>query len=100
MRFMVIALIALAIAVPAFAGGSESSNASSCGATHGAFADQNGNFGFLGDVGGTPGYHNGAVGQESGATGFNTSHVDCTPCGTRGRRAGSSPGVRGVMPIL
>jgi hypothetical protein len=33
----------------------------------------NGNFGFLGEAGGTPGYHGGAVGQEPGATGYNDS---------------------------
>ena len=79
MRLVIIAIIALAMAVPAFAGGSENSHASACGATHGAFADVNGNFGFLGAVGGTPGYHDGAVGQDPGATGYNNSHVDCTP---------------------
>jgi len=47
--------------------------ASPCGAVHGAFANENGNFGFLGALGGTPGYHNGAVGQEVGATGYNNS---------------------------
>ena len=79
MRLVIIAIVALAMAVPAFAGGSENSNASPCGATHGAFADVNGNFGFLGEVGGTPGYHDGAVGQDPGATGYNNSHVDCAP---------------------
>lgn len=80
-KYIVIAIVALAIAVPAFAGGSDNSNASYCGATHGAFADQNGNFGFLGQDhgGGTPGYHGGAVGQEPGATGYNNSSVDCAP---------------------
>lgn len=48
-------------------------DASPCGAVHGAFANVNGNFGFLGDVGGTPGFHGGAVGQDPGATGFNNS---------------------------
>lgn len=52
-------------------------NASPCGAVHGAFASVNGNFGFLGQVGGTPGYHDGATGQQPGATGFNNSHTDC-----------------------
>jgi hypothetical protein len=79
MRLVIIAIVALVMAVPAFAGGSENSNASVCGATHGAFADVNGNFGFLGAAGGTPGYHGGAVGQDPGATGYNNSHVDCTP---------------------
>ena len=79
MRLVTIAIIALAMAVPAFAGGSENSNASACGATHGAFADVNGDFGFLGALGGTPGYHDGAVGQDPGATGYNNSHTGCTP---------------------
>jgi hypothetical protein len=48
-------------------------DASPCGAVHGAFANVNGNFGFLGDAGGTPGYHDGAVGQDFGATGYNNS---------------------------
>ena len=47
--------------------------ASPCGAIHGAFANVNGNFGFLGADGGTPGFHDGAVGQDPGATGFNNS---------------------------
>jgi hypothetical protein len=59
--------------------GTDQTPASSSGASHGAFADQNGNFGFLGDVGGTPGYHDGAVGQDPGATGYNNSHVVTPP---------------------
>ena len=43
----------------------------------GGSIDVNGNFGFLGAAGGTPGYHNGAVGQDPGATGYNNSHTDC-----------------------
>ena len=82
MKKMIIAVVASAgmaagFAVPAMAAGSTGSQASPCGAVHGAFADQNGNFGFLGQVGGTPGYHNGAVGQDAGATGFNNSHTSC-----------------------
>jgi hypothetical protein len=50
-------------------GGTPSCN----GAAHGAFANVNGNFGFLGAAGGTPGYHDGAVGQDAGATGSNNS---------------------------
>lgn len=72
---------AIAIAMTATtvlaAGNGDGSNASACGAVHGAFADVNGNFGFLGQDGGTPGYHNGAVGQDPGATGFNNSHTNC-----------------------
>lgn len=64
-------------ALPAFANGAgDGSQASACGAVHGAFADVNGNFGWLGEVGGTPGYHN-AVGQEPGATGYNNSNTNC-----------------------
>ena len=79
MRYMVIAIVALALAGAAFAAGNGSSDtpASACGAVHGAFADTNGNFGFLGEDGGTPGYHGGATGQEPGATGYNNSHTDC-----------------------
>lgn len=76
---MVVVAFLLGIAtIPVFAGGPGSPQASACGATHGAFANVNGNFGWLGDLGGTPGYHN-AVGQEPGATGYNNSHVDCSP---------------------
>jgi hypothetical protein len=71
-----VALVPVSMSATAFAAG-DGSNASSCGAVHGAFADQNGNFGFLGQDGGTPGYHNGAVGQDPGATGSNNSHTGC-----------------------
>ena len=72
------ALLLGSLAIPAFAAGAgDGSNASACGAVHGAFADVNGNFGFLGQDGGTPGYHDGAVGQDPGATGYNNSHTDC-----------------------
>lgn len=72
------AVILGSLAVPALAAVGDN-HASACGATHGAFASVNGNFGFLGEVGGTPGYHGGAVGQDPGATGYNNSHVDCNP---------------------
>ena len=73
-----VAVIPAGFAVPAFAAGTgDSLQASSCGAIHGAFANVNGNFGFLGDDGGTPGYHHGAKGQDQGATGYNNSHTDC-----------------------
>jgi hypothetical protein len=72
------ALMFGAMATPAFAAGAgDGSQASPCGASHGAFADVNGNFGFLGNAGGTPGYHGDAVGQDPGATGYNNSHTDC-----------------------
>jgi hypothetical protein len=67
--------VAAALVIPTAA--SADNDASSCGTIHGAFADVNGNFGFLGDVGGTPGYHNGAVGQDPGATGSNNSNTGC-----------------------
>lgn len=54
----------------------DGSHASACGAIHGAFADVNGNFGWLGAEGGAAGYH-GVVGQASGATGYNNSHTAC-----------------------
>jgi len=79
MKTLIVTLFAVAslvLAGMAFAG-SDSSNASPCGAAHGAFADVNGNFGFLGPFGGTPGYHGGAVGQDPGATGYNNSHTGC-----------------------
>jgi hypothetical protein len=71
--------IAIGAAVPALAAGSgDGSNASSCGAVHGAFADTNGNFGFLGqEFQGAPNYHGGVMGQEPGATGYNNSHTGC-----------------------
>jgi hypothetical protein len=72
---LIVGLLALVGATAAAA----DNNASDCGATHGAFANVNGNFGFLGQVGGTPGYHNGAVGQDPGATGYNNSHACGNP---------------------
>ena len=48
------------------------------GPVHGAFANVNGNFGWLGADGGTPGYHSGAVGLEPGATGYNNSTASTT----------------------
>lgn len=67
------------------AGPAAANEASPCGATHGAFANENGNFGFLGGLHGTPYYEGGnqetpgafTVGQEPGATGYNNSHADC-----------------------
>ena len=68
-------VVVAALAIPAL--GSAANNSSPCGADHGAFADVNGNFGFLGADGGTPGYHSGAVGQDAGATGSNNSSTSC-----------------------
>jgi hypothetical protein len=67
-----------ALAIPTVA--SADNHASACGQAHGAFASstqETGNFGWLGALGGTPGYHNGAVGQDPGATGSNNSSVVC-----------------------
>jgi hypothetical protein len=72
-KLIAAAVLALALAVPAT---SASAAPSSCGAAHGAFANVNGNFGWLGEMGGTPGYRE-AVGQEEGATGYNNSHTNC-----------------------
>jgi hypothetical protein len=69
-RLICVATAVGALAIPTVAA---ANNASSEGACHGAFASVNGNFGFLGAVGGTPGYHDGAVGQDPGATGYNNS---------------------------
>jgi hypothetical protein len=64
------AVVALAIPATALAAPSYS------GAQHGAFANVNSNFGWLGqEYQGAPEYHNGAVGQEIGATGYNNSNV-------------------------
>jgi hypothetical protein len=80
-KIIALATVALALAVPAtsLAAGE---NASPSGANHGAFANVNGDFGFLGGLGGTP-YYDGslshevqgawAVGQDPGATGYNNS---------------------------
>ena len=73
-KLIAASVLAAVLAVPATA--SAENHASACGAVHGAFANVNGNFGFLGELGGTPGYR-GAVGQEEGATGFNNSHTGC-----------------------
>jgi hypothetical protein len=75
-KVITLATAVVALAIPAASlAASNNNQASDSGATHGAFADVNGNFGFLGEAGGTPGYHDGAVGQDQGATGYNNSHV-------------------------
>jgi hypothetical protein len=74
-KFLAPLAVVVALAVPTIA--SAENNASPCGATHGAFANVNGNFGEVLGAGGTPVYHDGAVGQEVGATGYNNSHVVC-----------------------
>ena len=88
-KIIALATAAVALAIPAtsLAAASPSDNpASDSGRQHGAFAvdyGYEGNFGFLGALGGTP-YYNGnpqladdekAVGQDPGATGSNNSNV-------------------------
>lgn len=75
MRYIMLALAVAALAVTG-ASFAASEDASPCGVSHGAFANDNGSFGWLGDVGGAAGYH-GATGQEPGATGYNNSHTGC-----------------------
>jgi hypothetical protein len=75
-KVIMLATAVVTLAIPATALADSGNNqASDSGAQHGAFADVNDNFGWLGALGGTPGYHDGAVGQETGATGYNNSHV-------------------------
>lgn len=74
MKTILMAVLALALVLTIAAAPMLTARAASCnGEVHGAFANVNGNFGWLGALGGTPGYHNGAVGQEPGATGYNNS---------------------------
>ena len=74
MKKLIVSTIATASLVFAGVALADQGGTPSCNrAAHGAFANVNGNFGFLGALGGTPGYHNGAVGQEPGATGYNNS---------------------------
>ena len=74
-KFLVVVIAVVALALPA---ASSASNASPCGATHGAFANENGNFGAIGqEYRGAPNYHGGVRGQEPGATGYNNSHTNC-----------------------
>jgi hypothetical protein len=85
-KVIMLATAVVTLAIPATALADSGNNqASDSGAQHGAFADVNENFGFLGALGGTP-YYDGslghdvagewAVGQDPGATGYNNSHVD------------------------
>lgn len=72
------------LVVPAFA--SPAADNAQCGtdASSGAFVGsgtgggKDGNYGWLGELGGTPGYHD-AVGQDQPATGYNNSHVCGNP---------------------
>ena len=79
MKTLIVTLVAVASLVLAGMAFADQGGTPSCnGAAHGAFANVNGNFGWLGDAGGTPGYHDGAVGQEPGATGYNNSTASAT----------------------
>jgi len=53
--------------------------ASDCGTAHGSFAyfDGDTNLGVNSLGPGTPEYHDGAIGQDAGATGYNNSHTGC-----------------------
>ena len=74
MKNIVMAVLALTLVLAFAAMPVVAAHAQSCvGDTHGAFANDNGDFGFLGALGGTPGYHDGAVGQQPYATGYNNS---------------------------
>ncbi|HEX5469677.1 MAG TPA: hypothetical protein VFW80_11590 [Gaiellaceae bacterium] len=74
MKKLIVTVVAAASLVFAGVALADQGGEPSCnGAAHGAFANVNGNFGFLGALGGTPGYHGGAVGQDPGATGSNNS---------------------------
>jgi hypothetical protein len=76
MKKLIVSTIAAASLVFAGVALADQGGTPSCnGAVHGAFANVNGDFGFLGEAGGTPGYHGGAVGQEPGASGYNNSTV-------------------------
>jgi hypothetical protein len=77
--FMLAGALSLSLSGAALAAPDNANNGSACGQAHAARADVYGNYGFLGQVGGTPGYHNGATGQEPGATGYNNSHTNCNP---------------------
>jgi len=73
-------VIAASAGAPAFAAGAgDGSNASSSGACHGAFADVNGNFGYLGKTGAASSI-GGGVPAGPGAAGYDNSAVsgDCT----------------------
>lgn len=71
--------LVVSLGAPALAAGAgDGSNASPCGAVHGAFADTNGSFGYIGtEYQGAPNLHGGAVGQTPPATGYNNSHTSC-----------------------
>jgi hypothetical protein len=79
-RLIAVLAVAAGLAIPAGAVASPANDNAQCGtdAASGAFLAGEGNYGFLGEAGGTPGYH-GARGQEPGATGYKNSQV----CGNR-----------------
>jgi hypothetical protein len=75
--FMLAGALSLSLSGAVLAAADNVNNGSACGQAHAARADVYGNYGFLGQVGGTPGYHNGATGQDPDATGYNNSHTGC-----------------------
>ncbi len=79
MKTILMAVLAVTLLLAFAAAPLIGARAQSCdGAVHGAFANVNGNFGWLGAMGGTPGFHGGAVGQQVGATGYNNSTAAAT----------------------
>jgi len=79
----VVGLLAIP-AAPAFAGNAGDGSGyhpqgSDCGQAHGAFGffGKDLNLGVNSRGPGTPTYHDGATGQDPGATGYNNSHTDC-----------------------
>lgn len=64
-----VAAVASAVSFSLMAAPASANNASPCGAVHGAFANVNGNFGWLG--------HRDPHGANGQATGYNNSHTGC-----------------------
>lgn len=69
------ALMLVSTAVPAFASPAAPNAQCGTGASSGAFLMGEYNYGDYLSHGGTPVYHDGAVGQDAGATGYNNSQV-------------------------
>lgn len=76
---MLAGAFSLSVAGAAIAAANDTApNRSACGAAHAAAANENGNFGWIGqDYQGAPNYHGGVRGQEPSATGYNNSHTNC-----------------------
>ena len=65
--------LAVGIGAPAMATPANPATPSQCGAAHAASADVNGPMAQYVAHGGTPALHDGATGQDPGATGYNNS---------------------------